>query len=117
MEDPEPERVPFDEREALEELERFRQDIERYRSQRKALGEEFEQFIRSFQKPAEMPVPEPPRPAPAFEKPREPAVAPAATLPPKPPTPGPVTPAASAGTPAASSPLTPRVVTAPTPAF
>jgi cytoskeleton protein RodZ len=41
----------MDERAALEELERLRQAIERYRSQRKAVDEEFEQFVRAFKAP------------------------------------------------------------------
>src|SRR6266542_1073004 len=41
----------FDERAALENLERLRQDIERYRLKRKAVSEEFEAFVRSFKTP------------------------------------------------------------------
>jgi hypothetical protein len=48
----EPRRAPFDQRAALEELERLRQGIVRYRAQREALGEEFESFIRSLKAPA-----------------------------------------------------------------
>ena len=51
---------PFNERAALEELERFKNDIERYRQQRKAVGEEFEHFVKSFQaapsRPSQAPV-------------------------------------------------------------
>ena len=35
----------------VEELERFRQDIERYRARRKAVSDEFEGFVQSFRKP------------------------------------------------------------------
>ena len=38
----------FDERAALEELERLRRNIESYRARRRELGEEFEAFIRGF---------------------------------------------------------------------
>ncbi len=57
----------------LEELERFRQDIERYRARRKAVSEEFEGFVRGFKEPpATAPPTEPPaRPAaPAVLAPR-----------------------------------------------
>ncbi len=57
----------------LEELERFRQDIERYRARRKAVSEEFEGFVRGFKEtPATSPQAEPPaRPAaPAIPAPR-----------------------------------------------
>lgn len=39
---------PFNERAALEELERFKDDIERYRQQRKAVGDEFDQFVKTL---------------------------------------------------------------------
>jgi hypothetical protein len=58
-------RAPFDQQAALEELERFGRDIERYRAQRKAVGEEFETFLRSFETPPEsaaIPVATPPAP-------------------------------------------------------
>lgn len=45
--------APFDERAALEELERLRGQIQQYRSQRKALEEEFDRFVRSFKAPQE----------------------------------------------------------------
>lgn len=35
----------------VEELERFRQDIERYRARRKAVSDEFEGFVQSFRNP------------------------------------------------------------------
>jgi hypothetical protein len=50
---------PFDERAALDELERFRQEIERERARRKAVSDQFESFVQSFKKPA------PPSPVPA----------------------------------------------------
>ena len=40
-----------DQQAALEELERFGRDIQRYRAQREALGEEFDAFVRSFKEP------------------------------------------------------------------
>jgi hypothetical protein len=55
---PEP-RPRFDPQAALQELERFGQDIQRYRAQREALGDEFETFVRSFKTPAAAP-PSPP---------------------------------------------------------
>lgn len=64
----------------LEELERFRQDIERYRARRKAVSEEFEGFVRGFKATPRAPaVPAPPveaphppvgTPRPAVETPR-----------------------------------------------
>lgn len=53
--------VPFDEHAALEELERVRQAIERLRSERKAIEEEFERFTASFKDPGAPAVPPPPR--------------------------------------------------------
>jgi len=55
VENEERQRVPFDQQAALEELERFGRDIERYREQRRAVGEQFESFIRSFETPRERP--------------------------------------------------------------
>jgi len=46
--------TPFDERAALEELERLRQGIEHYRLQRKSVGDQFEAFVGSFQKSPDM---------------------------------------------------------------
>ena len=43
--------APFDEGAALEELERFRQEIARERARRKAVSDEFETFVGSFRKP------------------------------------------------------------------
>lgn len=40
--------APFDERAALDELERLRGQIDRYKSERKAAEERFEHFVRSF---------------------------------------------------------------------
>jgi hypothetical protein len=62
MDKREEERPPFNERAALEELERFKSDIERYRQQRKAVGEAFDHFVGSFKKPSS-PAPQPPLPA------------------------------------------------------
>jgi cytoskeleton protein RodZ len=42
---------PFDERAALDELERLLREIERHKSRRTALDEEFERFTRSFKTP------------------------------------------------------------------
>lgn len=83
---------------ALEELERFGRDIQRYREQRQALGEEFETFVRGFKVPpdaarpaAHASVPLPPRePAPTltpaetqiFETPATELSPPAMTAPP-----------------------------------
>ena len=44
----------------VEELERFRQDIERYRARRKAVSEEFEGFVQGFKKPVDSAPPPPP---------------------------------------------------------
>lgn len=64
MANPEEERPPFNERAALEELERFKDDIERYRQQRKVVGEQFDDFVKSFKaRPAAPP------PAPATDRP------------------------------------------------
>src|SRR5512138_2289655 len=41
----------FDERAALGELERLREEIERYRAKRKAVSEEFDEFVQSFKTP------------------------------------------------------------------
>jgi hypothetical protein len=56
---PEP-RPRFDPQAALQELERFGQDIQRYRAQREALGDEFESFVRSFKTPPADPGGDPP---------------------------------------------------------
>ena len=50
---PDEQAAPFDERAALAELERFRLEIERYKARRRAVGEEFDGFIRSFNTPLE----------------------------------------------------------------
>lgn len=57
--------TPFNQQAALEELERFGRDIERYRAQREAIGEQFESFIRSFETPRPSPS-APVRPMPAM---------------------------------------------------
>jgi hypothetical protein len=66
MEPHAPDRQPFDERAALEELERLREQIAQRRSERRATGEEFDRFVKSFKK----------RPSPevAAEPPPQPAV-------------------------------------------
>ena len=52
-------RTPFDRQAALQELERFRQEIERYRAQRSAVGDQFDSFIRSFNTPPDVAAPGP----------------------------------------------------------
>lgn len=61
MEKREEERPPFNERAALEELERFQGDIERYRRQRKAVGDEFEAFVKTLKAKTVEPSTEAPR--------------------------------------------------------
>ena len=56
MDDRPENQAPFDERAALEELERLREEIERHRTHREAVEAEFDAFIKSFQKPREQPV-------------------------------------------------------------
>jgi len=54
--------TPFDERAALEELERLRQGIEHYRLQRKKVGDQFDQFVSTFKtspEPIVAPLPMP----------------------------------------------------------
>jgi hypothetical protein len=58
-------RVPFDERAALEELERVREQIERSRAERRALQDEFSQWVRSFKRPVEPTGAEPSEETPA----------------------------------------------------
>jgi hypothetical protein len=48
------EKPAYDETAALKELERFREEIDRQRARRKAAGDEFDQFIRSFKSPADL---------------------------------------------------------------
>jgi hypothetical protein len=70
--------VPFDERAALEELERIRAQIQRQRAERQALQREFGQWVRSFERPPEPPTAtaaEPPPPSAANQAP-EPREAP-----------------------------------------
>jgi hypothetical protein len=67
----------------LEELERFRQEIERYRARRKAVSEEFEGFVRGFKNPAPAlapPAPQPERPAAVRAAAPPPAPVPAAPV-------------------------------------
>jgi hypothetical protein len=75
MDKREEERPPFNERAALDELERFKNDIERYRQQRKAAGEEFDQFVQSFKAPQPPSAATPARPA-ASRPPEQPRQAP-----------------------------------------
>jgi hypothetical protein len=81
-------RPRFDERAALEELERLREQIALRRSERRETGEEFERFVRSFRKPRFVgpltprttpPLPAAPSAAPTEAEPA-PADAPAAGL-------------------------------------
>jgi hypothetical protein len=85
MENQDEERPPFNERAALEELERFKGDIERYRQQRKAVGEQFDDFVKSFKaRPAAAPqaaAAERPGSAPASVAPASVVPAPVATAP------------------------------------
>jgi hypothetical protein len=87
MENRQHDRVRFDEQAGLEQLERFRQDIERYRAKRKAANEEFEAFIRSFKNPQPSAGTQPPYP-PARRQVRE-NTPPSAPAPPAPDTPAP----------------------------
>lgn len=64
----------FDERAALDQLERFREEIARERARRRAVSDEFESFVRSFKTPA---APGPPAHTPASK----PAATPSATAP------------------------------------
>ena len=70
----------------IEELEKFRQDIERYRARRKAVAEEFEGFVRGFKSPAASPTDARPQVSPAPSRSPAAGMAPAA----KPPAPAPV---------------------------
>lgn len=56
MEDRAQGRTPFDERAALEELDRLREQIEHYKAQRKAVEAEFDRFVGSFKTPRESAV-------------------------------------------------------------
>jgi hypothetical protein len=49
---------PFDEKAALAELERLRESIQAARQARQRTSDEFEAFVKSFRKPAPVPVPE-----------------------------------------------------------
>ena len=83
----------------LEELERFRQEIERYRARRKAVSEEFDGFVRGFKTP--------PAPAPPAEPARPAAVA--SPLP----RPAPAAPRPEAALPRETVPAVPRLEPAP----
>ena len=102
MEQEQDPRPKFDPQAALEELERFGRDIQRYRAQREAVGDQFETFVQSFKAPidpavhADRPLVGRPR-----ELPGESAVASAA-----PNTPDPVTPPARAESPVFETPAT-----------
>ena len=111
----------FDERDALEKLERFRADIERYRAERKALSEEFEAFVRSFNNPPGPPAAvQPPQrdirkvSIPDAPRPFEDAAAPMPTPSPAPPIPTTHASVTSTSPPATPAPMTPAPVTADT---
>ena len=53
--------APFDERAALNQLEQFRADIERYREQRNAVAGDFEACVRAFPSPDDVFPAEQPR--------------------------------------------------------
>ena len=94
----------------VEDLERFRQEIERYRARRKAVSDEFEGFVQGFKKPIE-PAPAPP---PVI---RATAAPPREPLPVRPP--AAVTPSSFAeqrAVRAAPAPLTPAVIPSVAPA-
>ena len=78
----EPSQTPFDEKSALEELERLRDAIQAARRARMAKSDEFDEFVKGFKTP---PVPEPqpdpePAPDPVPLMPELPAPAPVAEL-------------------------------------
>lgn len=79
-------RGAFDERAALEELERLREEIERRRAAREAAAGRFDAFIRSFQKPPGAAPVEPATAAPSTPQARVPPrqAAPPVTAPPPP---------------------------------
>ena len=111
MDKHEEERPPLNERAALEQLEQFKNDIERYRRQRKAVGEEFEHFVKSFKTPQTR-EPHAPQPATARPPASRPPEVPRAEASPAPPasriSPAPPLPPASPARPAdvARSPAT-----------
>jgi Domain of unknown function (DUF4115) len=61
MENPEGSAAGFNEDAALAELERLRQEIMRYRTQRKQLVKQFDDFVDSFKDPSRSPSPPPQR--------------------------------------------------------
>jgi hypothetical protein len=76
-------KVPFDDRAALEELERLQRSIQEYRRRREQVEGEFEQFVGSFRAPGEPKQPPSPAPPSAPGLPgfhRAPAVRPAVPL-------------------------------------
>jgi hypothetical protein len=91
----------FDERAALEQLERFREEITRERARRRAVSDEFESFVRSFKTPA---APKPAAQAPSPTPPASPRAG--VPLPPKP-TPPPVRPEPARPAPAHPAPARP----------
>jgi hypothetical protein len=95
----------FDERAALDQLERFREGIARERARRRAVSDEFDSFVRSLKTPSP-PVPTAPAPAPQARA-KAPAAAPAA------PAPAPVS--TRPAPPRIDLPRTPRVDAAPPP--
>ena len=94
MDKHEAERPPFNERAALEQLERFKSDIERYRRQRKAVGEEFDHFVQSFKAPQTRESRPPATPPVAPPAPSRPAEAPRVDTPRA--APGPIVPVPAA---------------------
>jgi hypothetical protein len=69
----------FDERAALDQLERFREGIARERARRRAVSDEFDSFVRSLKTPSPPePISQAPSPAPRA---KAPAAAPAAPAP------------------------------------
>jgi hypothetical protein len=75
----------FDERAALDELERFREEIARERARRRAVSDEFESFVRSFRTPARPdPAAHPPAARPPAAAPRSAPPRPRIDLPPAP---------------------------------
>ena len=107
--------TPFDEKAALEELERLRDAIQAARRTRMAKSDEFDQFVKGFKKPPTAPPPapepDPPASAPAIELPAPSPVPELLTL-----TPAPEPPAEMAEPLTPASPLpspTPTVSTIP----
>lgn len=77
--------VPFNERAALEELEHFRREIERYQAVRHGVSHEFEHFVESFKHPEVSPKRMAPPPLPEPFLAPSPIAAPPPAIAPKPP--------------------------------